>query len=156
MNLLKAFQHLKRQVIMQRGKEISGSDIKDMRRRIIHEVSRESAGYDMKLGPGGIKEIEFLIQYLQLKHGASQSELLTHNTVIAIERLSRYAILDVDTGKHLLHAHRFLRTVDTLLRLNEENALSIDSELVDIIIRFLNMKSKDILITQIQDMRPSS
>lgn len=153
MNLLKAFQHLKRQVIMQRGKEISGSDIKDMRRRIIHEVSLESAGYDVKLGPGGIKEIEFLIQYLQLKHGASQSELLTHNTVIAIGRLSRYAILDVDTGKHLLHAHRFLRTVDTLLRLNEENALSIDSELVDIIIKFLNMKSKDILITQIQDMR---
>jgi glutamate-ammonia-ligase adenylyltransferase len=153
MNLLKAFQYLKSQVIMKRGKEISGSYIKEMRKRIIHEVSKESSGYDMKLGPGGIKEIEFLIQYLQLKHGSSQSELLIHNTVTAIKRLSQYAILDVDTGKHLLHAYRFLRTVDTLLRLNEEDALSIDSELIDIIIRFVNMKSKDILITQIQDMR---
>ena len=59
----------------------------------------------------------------------------------------------MDTGKYLLQAHRFLRTVDTLLRLNEEDVLSTDSELIDIIIRFLNLKSKDILITQIQDMR---
>ncbi len=135
------------------GKEISGSDIKDVRKRIIHEVSKESSGYDMKLGPGGIKEIEFLIQYLQLKHVAMQPELLTHNTVTAIKRLSRYAILDVDTEEFFLHAHTFLRTVETLLRLNEEDVLKIDSELVDIIIRFLNIKSKDILIKQIEDMR---
>jgi hypothetical protein len=53
----------------------------------------------------------------------------------------------------MLHAHSFLRTVDTLLRLNEEDVLKIDSEVVDIIIRFLDIKSKDILIMQIQDMR---
>jgi glutamate-ammonia-ligase adenylyltransferase len=153
MDLLKAFQHLKRQIIIQRGRKISGSDIKDMRKRIVHEVSKESSGYDMKLGPGGIKEIEFLIQYLQLKHGASQTELLTHNTVTALKRLSRYAILDMNAEELLLHAHRFLRTVDTLLRLNEEDVLKIDSEVVDIIIRFLDIKSKDILIAQIQDVR---
>ena len=153
MHLLKAFQHLKRQIIMQRGKEISGPDVKDMRKRILHEVSMESSGYDMKLGPGGIKEIEFLIQYLQLKHAAMQPELITHNTVTAIKRLSRYAILDVDTEEFFLHAHKYMRTTDTLLRFNEEDVLKIDSEFIDIIIRFLNIETKDILIAQIEDMR---
>jgi glutamate-ammonia-ligase adenylyltransferase len=153
MNLLKAFQHLKRQIIMQRGKEISGSDIKDMRKRIIYEVSREFSGYDIKLGPGGIKEIEFLIQYLQLKYGERTPELITQNTVTAIKRLTTYGILDKNTEDCLSRAHKFMKTIDTLLRLNEEDALKIDSELIDIIIQFLNMKSKDILIMQIEDMR---
>jgi glutamate-ammonia-ligase adenylyltransferase len=153
MNLLKAFQHLKRQIIMQRGKEISSSDIKDMRKRIIHEVSRESSGYDIKLGPCGIKEIEFLIQYLQLKYGGRMPELITQNTVTAIKRLATYGILDKNTEECLLHAHKFMKTIDTLLRFNEEDVLKIDSELIDIIIQFLNMKSKDILIMQIEDIR---
>jgi len=153
MILLKEFQHLRRQIISQRGIEISGSDIEDMRKRIIHEISRESSGYDIKNGPGGIKEIEFLIQYLQLKHAANLPDLVTHNTVTAIKRLRRYAILDADTKKLLLNSHMFFRTIDTLLRLNDEDVLKINSELIDIIIKFLNLKSKDELIKKIEDMR---
>lgn len=47
----------------------------------------------------------------------------------------------------------FFRTIDTLLRLNDEDVLKINSELVDIIIKFLNLKSKDELIKKIEDMR---
>jgi glutamate-ammonia-ligase adenylyltransferase len=124
-----------------------------MRKRIIHEISREFSGYDIKNGPGGIKEIEFLIQYLQLKHAANLPDLVTHNTVTAIKRLRRYAILDADTTKLLLNSHMFFRTIDTLLRLNDEDVLKINSELIDIIIKFLNLKSKDELIKKIEDMR---
>jgi glutamate-ammonia-ligase adenylyltransferase len=124
-----------------------------MRERVVHEISKESSGYDLKSGPGGIKEIEFLVQFLQLKHCRKISALITQNTVSAIKRLTACGILDKDTGKLMLHGHRFLRTVDTLLRLNEENVLKIDSEVVDIIIRFLNIKSEDILSAQIQDVR---
>ena len=43
---------------MQRGKEISGSGVRDMRKRIIKEISKESSGaYDLKHGPGGIPGI---------------------------------------------------------------------------------------------------
>ncbi|MDP2754142.1 MAG: hypothetical protein Q8P40_07100 [Nitrospirota bacterium] len=45
------------------------------------------------------------------------------------------------------------RTIDTLLRLNDEDVLKINSELIDIIIKFLNLKSKDELIKKIEDMR---
>ncbi len=152
-NLLRSFQHLTKHIISEKGKKISGSDIKDMRERIVREISKESSGYDLKRGPGGIKEIEFLVQYLQLKHCWKIPELITQNTVSAIKGLTTYGIFDKGTGERMLHAHRFLRTVDTLLRLNEEDVLKIDSEVVDIIIRFLDIKSKDIFIMQIQDMR---
>jgi hypothetical protein len=46
-----------------------------------------------------------------------------------------------------------MRTVDTILRLNEENVLKFDSELIDIILTFLNLKSKDDLFKQIEDIR---
>lgn len=151
--LLKAFQTLRRQIIMQRGKEISGADVKDMRKRIVHEISKEASGYDLKLGPGGIKEIEFLVQYLQLKLSRRIPELITQDTVTAIKRLATYGILDRDTEKSLLHAHWFMRTVDTILRLNEEDVLKFDSELIDIILTFLNLKSKDDLFKQIEDIR---
>ncbi len=47
----------------------------------------------------------------------------------------------------------FFRTIDTLLRLNDEDVLKINSELIDIIIKFLNLKSKDELIKKIEDIR---
>ncbi len=153
MNLLKVFQHLKRQIILQRGSEISGSDIGDMRKRIIHEISREASGIDIKNGPGGIKEIEFLIQYLQLKHAARHPELIIHNTVAAIKRLKRYAVLDGNTEDLLLYAHRFLRTIDTFLRLNEEDVLKINSEIIDIMIAFFNLASKEELFKEIGETR---
>jgi hypothetical protein len=46
-----------------------------------------------------------------------------------------------------------MKTIDTFLRLNEEDVLKINSELVDIIVRFLHLKSKAELIKQIEDMK---
>jgi glutamate-ammonia-ligase adenylyltransferase len=155
MNLLRAFQLLRRKVIMQRGREVRGTDIRDMRRRIVREVSRESSGYDLKNGPGGIKEIEFMIQYLQLKHAAERPDLVTHHTVSAFKRLSKYAILDEDTRDFLFNSYSFLRTVDTLLRMNEEDVLQTDSDLIDILTGFLNIRSKDEFMQQIEDIRKS-
>jgi glutamate-ammonia-ligase adenylyltransferase len=152
-NLLRAFQHLKRKVIIQRGKEITSSEVQDMRKRIIREISKESSGYDLKLGPGGIKEIEFLVQYLQSTYGGRVPELITGSTVTAIKRLTTYGILDRDTGGRLLNAHKFMRTIDTFLRLNEEEALKIDSELIDSLAKVSNLKTKDALIQQIEDIR---
>ncbi|MBM4137424.1 MAG: hypothetical protein FJ241_11410 [Nitrospira sp.] len=131
----------------------SGAYMKNMRKRIIHEISKESSGYDIKHGRGGIKEIEFLIQYLQLKHAGRFPDLIIHNTVTAIKRLASYDILNRDTEGLLLHAHRFMRTIETLLRFNEEDVLKIDSELTGIIVTFLRLQSKDKLIQQIENAR---
>ena len=151
--LMKAFLELKRQMIIKRGKEIGKSYIKEIRKRIINEIARKSYGYDIKNGLGGIKEIEFLVQYLQLKYGKEIPELITQNTVTAIKRLAKYDIFDRYTENKLLISHKFLRTVETLLRLNEREVFEIDSEFNDIIVRFINLRSNDELIKQIEDTR---
>ncbi len=61
---------------MRRGPEINGSGIKAMRERIVGEVSKDSSGYDLKNGPGGIKEIEFVTQFLQLNHARTFPDLI--------------------------------------------------------------------------------
>lgn len=151
--LLRAFLGLKRKILLQRGEETSAQYIREMRKKIMHETSRETSGYDIKNGPGGLKEIEFLVQYLQLTHMTKFPDLITHSTVTAVKRLARYDILDAYTEAHLLKSHRFLKIVETLLRLNEEDMLKPDSETADIIFRFLEMKSGDELIRQVEDMR---
>jgi len=153
MSLLAAFQQMRKQVILQRGREVGSRHIKDMRKRIVRELSKESSGYDIKLGPGGIKEMEFVVQYLQLKHCADIPDLVLHNTVAAIKRLAHYAILDRETEEYLLNAYRFLRTVETILRLNEEGVLLKDSDLIDIIVRFLGDSSEEKLLYRIKDIR---
>jgi [glutamine synthetase] adenylyltransferase / [glutamine synthetase]-adenylyl-L-tyrosine phosphorylase len=152
-DLLAVFQQMKKQIIFQRGKEVSGADIREMRKRIIREVSKETSGYDLKLGPGGINEIEFLVQYLQLKHSARIPELIIQNTVTAIKRLIACGIIDGDTGGCLLHAHRFIRTVDTILRINDEEVLKGDFEVIRIVANFLNSPSPDALMKKIEDVR---
>lgn len=151
--LLRPFQQMKRRTIMKRGVEIKAPDIRDMRERIVREVSRESSGYDLKAGPGGIKEIEFLVQYLQLKHIKKFPHLIIFNTVSAIKRLAKYGILDVVSEELFLRFHRFLKSVDTLLRLNEEDVLKTDSELLDIIVVSLKLGSRSELIEKIENTR---
>ncbi|HZD61065.1 MAG TPA: bifunctional [glutamate--ammonia ligase]-adenylyl-L-tyrosine phosphorylase/[glutamate--ammonia-ligase] adenylyltransferase [Anaerolineae bacterium] len=150
---LKAFNRLKRQVIMERGGEVTGSYLKDMRGRIVDELSRESEGYDIKLGPGGIEEVQFLVQYLQLKYAAKYPSLITHKTVNAVKRLVKHNIMDSDTAELLLHAYGFMRTVEALLRLNEEHVLRPNSNLVSIIAGFLDLESGDELIRRVEAMR---
>lgn len=151
--LLRPFQQMKRRTIMKRGVEIKAPDIRDMRERIVREVSKESSGYDLKAGPGGIKEIEFLVQYLQLKHIKKFPHLIIFNTVSAIKRLAKYGILDVVSEELFLRFHRFLKSVDTLLRLNEEDVLKTDSELLDIIVVSLKLGSRSELIEKIENTR---
>jgi glutamate-ammonia-ligase adenylyltransferase len=153
MNLLRSFLQLKKQIIIQRGPQIRGPAIQKMRKRIVSEVSKESSGYDIKNGPGGIKEIEFLIQYLQLKYAAERPDVIVHDTGNAFKRLSKYAILDGKSKDFLLQSHSFLKAVDTLLRLNEENVVKADSELLDVMSRFLQIKSTDLLLKRIDETR---
>ena len=153
LDLIREFHRLRKDLLTQRGNEISGPVLQEMRGRIISELSKESSGYDIKLGPGGMKEIEFLVQYLQLKNLHRFPALAIQNTLTGIKKLSEYSILDRLTGDLLLQSHRFLRTIDTFLRLNGEDVLKTNSEIPDIIITFLNLKSRDDLINMVENTR---
>ncbi len=153
LHLIREFHRLRKDLLIQRGGEITAPLLQEMRARIVSELSKESAGYDIKLGPGSIKEIEFLVQYLQVKNLGRLPALTIQNTAAAIRKLSEYSVLDRRTGELLLKAHGFLRTVDTFLRLNEEDVLKTNSEIPDIIITFLDVKSVDDLMNMVEHTR---
>jgi glutamate-ammonia-ligase adenylyltransferase len=151
--LLRDFQDMKRQIIIRRGGEITGSDMKDMRKKIIQEIVKKPSSYDIKHGIGGIKEIEFLIQYLQMKNASRYPDLIEPNTPAALKNLLTNGIVDRDTEALLSQSYTFLRTIETLLRLNEMDVLKINSNITDIIIKFMNIKNRDELIQKIEDIR---
>ncbi|MEK7698544.1 MAG: hypothetical protein AAB310_03100, partial [Nitrospirota bacterium] len=79
-NLAELFMKMAKEVILKRGIELEIENVKAMRERIIKELSHESKGIDIKLGPGGIEEIEFYIQWLQLRHARMAPEILVQET----------------------------------------------------------------------------
>jgi glutamate-ammonia-ligase adenylyltransferase len=72
---------------------------------------------EVKLGPGGIRTVEFFVQAMQLRHAAAIPELLTGNTLEALGRLNRYGILPGGRYQLLSEAYVFLRRVEHRLQL---------------------------------------
>ncbi|MBI5026079.1 MAG: bifunctional [glutamate--ammonia ligase]-adenylyl-L-tyrosine phosphorylase/[glutamate--ammonia-ligase] adenylyltransferase [Nitrospirae bacterium] len=126
--------------------ETLSQDIKEMRERIERELSKEDGQYDIKFGPGGIEEIEFLVQYLQMKYGREHIGLRVPNTLRAISRLIRLNILDREEGSLIYRAYVFYRSLETYLRLAGRSLMPKEAEDLNAIAQFLGYKSGDALI----------
>lgn len=96
------------------------SDIHAMKRRV-HEFKGHAqiavAGHDVKLGRGGIREIEFFTQTQQLISGGRQSDLRSLKTIETLERLVSHGWIDTETAAGLSEAYRFLRKVEHRLQM---------------------------------------
>ena len=91
-------------------------EIRDVRRRMEVELGKETRGrWHVKLGRGGLVDVEFLTQALQLVHGAAHDDVRTPSTVAALGALGRLGVLN--GADALIARHRFLRRVSTALRL---------------------------------------
>lgn len=92
--------------------------IRDMRRRMETEVSREdNEYYDVKVGAGGIVDIEFIVQYLQLSHGSKSPGIKVTNTFLALESLYKEGLLSKESYTALRKSYIFLRTLESRLRI---------------------------------------
>src|SRR5208283_4941033 len=92
-----SFMRMRREVLLAKGGGITISEIRKMCERISKELSKESSAtgaYDIKRGKGGLGELEFIIQYLQMKHCRDHPELLVQNTLDAVRRIYRSGILE--------------------------------------------------------------
>jgi glutamate-ammonia-ligase adenylyltransferase len=88
-----------------------------MRRRMESERAGVSARSHVKLGSGGIADIEFLVQYLQLRHGRADPSLRTPSTLQALARLDGAGLLHPEHCGALTDSYRFLRRVENRLRI---------------------------------------
>lgn len=92
------------------------SDVADMRRRIEAEHGTESI-WNAKHVRGGLVDIEFIAQYLQLEHAAAKPDILSAGTKDALDRLAAADVLDRDTAMLLSEATGRWRAVQNMLRL---------------------------------------
>jgi [glutamine synthetase] adenylyltransferase / [glutamine synthetase]-adenylyl-L-tyrosine phosphorylase len=81
-----------------------------------HEVERRELADHVKLGPGGIREIEFVVQALQLVRGGRDPELAVRPTLEALARLAARRLLPEQGARELAEAYRFLRGVEHRLQ----------------------------------------
>ena len=96
-------------------------EISRLRDRMEKELAQESRkGIDVKLGAGGLADIEFSVQVLQLMHGHRNQKLRNGNTIENIQLLSNYGMLDHQQAVTLVKQYQFLRNVECALRLMSE------------------------------------
>ena len=89
-----------------------------LRERMERERSGESAErYNPKLGRGGLTDVEFAVQWLQLKHGGALLALREPHTLRALQALEQHGILAAPDAAVLREGYRFMRRTESRLRL---------------------------------------
>ena len=95
--------------------------VRAMKARSEAELARRGlTDREVKRGRGGIRDIEFAVQLLQLVHGHSDPALRVRATLDALAELSSAGYIDPEHGRSLEHAYRLLRTVEHRLQLVQE------------------------------------
>jgi glutamate-ammonia-ligase adenylyltransferase len=93
-------------------------DVQQMRRRVEETLPAAASHRELKLGPGGLRDVEFAVQLLQLVHGRTDEAVRSPNTLEALESLSTYGYVGRDDAAELDRAYRFLRSVEHRLQLH--------------------------------------
>ena len=92
-------------------------DVQAMRRRVEDHVPRAEAPRQLKLGPGGLRDVEFSVQLLQLVHGRADETLRSGTTLEALAALSRGGYVGRDDAAVLDESYRLLRTLEHRIQL---------------------------------------
>ena len=92
-------------------------DVQAMRRRVEQSLPARQAGRELKLGPGGLRDIEFAVQLLQLVHGRTDETLRSPATLPALAALAVGGYVGRADAEELGAAYRFLRRTEHLLQL---------------------------------------
>jgi len=100
-------------------------EIYRLRGRMEHELARETRKkVNIKTGRGGIVDIEFLVQMLQLRHGSEHRELRARNTAQALEALKENKIILKKEYLILKEGLFFLKKLENLLRLLHDRSIN--------------------------------
>jgi [glutamine synthetase] adenylyltransferase / [glutamine synthetase]-adenylyl-L-tyrosine phosphorylase len=92
-------------------------EVQAMRRRVEKLVPADVRGREIKLGTGGLRDVEFAVQLLQLVHGRSDESLHVASTVDALAALSRGGYIGREDAANLTASYEFLRLLEHRLQL---------------------------------------
>ncbi len=102
-------------------------EIRLLRDRMLQEVPSEppGPGFNVKLGIGGIREVEFIVQSMQLIYGGRDPELRSPSTLKTLKLLAEKSILDETTALRLMDAYVFLRKTEHWIQLMNNQSSQI-------------------------------
>ncbi len=86
--------------------------LRDLKIMIDREVARRDLQDNLKLGPGGIREIEFIAQVFQLMRGGRDTSLQDRSTPLTLQKLAEKRYMEESDTNNLIRAWRFLRTAE--------------------------------------------
>lgn len=92
-------------------------DVQAMRRRVEQNVPSNEAARQLKLGPGGLRDVEFSVQLLQLVHGRADTSLRSATTLDALPALSKGGYVAREDAATLDEAYRRLRCLEHRIQL---------------------------------------
>ncbi len=104
--------------------------LREMKRLIDAEVARQDLAQNLKLGPGGIREIEFMVQLVQLVRGGREPALRTASLLAALAAATSAGHFDAAASKAMRDAYVFLRRLENrvqMLRDEQAHALPVDA-----------------------------
>ncbi|MGB0971066.1 MAG: bifunctional [glutamine synthetase] adenylyltransferase/[glutamine synthetase]-adenylyl-L-tyrosine phosphorylase, partial [Mycobacterium sp.] len=93
------------------------SEVQAMRRRVEELVPADVRTRELKLGSGGLRDVEFAVQLLQLVHGRNDDELQVASTVDALAALGLGGYIGRDDAANLIASYEFLRLLEHRLQL---------------------------------------
>jgi glutamate-ammonia-ligase adenylyltransferase len=100
-------------------------EIHRLRMRMEAEIARESEGsYNIKSGRGGMVDVEFIVQYLQLEFGREKTEIRSTNTLLALQSMRDCGIISPEDCDTLHNGYRCLRRLENRLRIIHDYSMN--------------------------------
>ncbi|GAB4258907.1 bifunctional [glutamate--ammonia ligase]-adenylyl-L-tyrosine phosphorylase/[glutamate--ammonia-ligase] adenylyltransferase [Deferrisoma sp.] len=121
-------------------------DLKEMKARIDRAAARRLGGHDLKLGRGGIREVEFFVQTFQLIHGGRTPAVRGGTTWEGLERIARAGIVEPEVARRLANAYGFLRGLEhavQALHFRQTHRLPADPEELGALARRMGFDGPD-------------
>ncbi|HMU36431.1 MAG TPA: bifunctional [glutamine synthetase] adenylyltransferase/[glutamine synthetase]-adenylyl-L-tyrosine phosphorylase, partial [Marmoricola sp.] len=87
-------------------------EVQAMRRRVLDNIPADEMSRQLKLGPGGLRDVEFAVQLLQMVHGRTDEKVRPPTTLSALARLTEGGYVGRADGQSLHEAYSFLRTME--------------------------------------------
>ncbi|MFD5518347.1 bifunctional [glutamine synthetase] adenylyltransferase/[glutamine synthetase]-adenylyl-L-tyrosine phosphorylase [Streptomyces sp. NPDC127066] len=93
------------------------ADVQKMRRRVVENIPAAEIERELKLGPGGLRDVEFAVQLLQLVHGRADTTVRSGTTLDALKALAAGGYVGRADAVQLDEAYRFLRSMEHRIQL---------------------------------------
>jgi len=132
------------------------SFVKKFREIQKENFDEESLSKNLKYFSGGIRDIEFSVQVLQMLHGGKINELRTPNTIEAIKKLTEKNLIPHHESIELINSYKFLRKIENFIQLMDDRQTHLipeDEDKFQNLIKFLGFKTKSDFYSALDSVR---